>query len=122
MFTGEYSGELTGVCKLPSTPRQNNVVAPIAGSLRESRIRPRDRILQIDGISTAKLTLDEAAARMRGPIGSHVSLVVERGEDSTEIQLVRSRIALNPVVAELRSDQEAKPATFALVNSTLTPQ
>jgi len=41
---------------------------------------------------------------MRGPIGSH-SLVVEReGEDSTEIQLVRSRIALNPV-AELRSSQ-----------------
>jgi len=56
---------------------QLEVVAPIAGSPAEKAgIRPRD--LQIDGISTAKLTLDEAAARMRGPIGSHVSLVVER--------------------------------------------
>jgi len=48
---------------------------------------------------------------MRGPIGSH-SLVVEReGEDSTEIQLVRSRIALNPVVAELRSPK-GKPIGY----------
>jgi len=61
---------------------------------------------------------------MRGPIGSHVSLVVEReGEDSTEIQLVRSRIALNPVVAECVPPKRGnRLATFALVNSTLTPQ
>jgi len=38
---------------------------------------------------------------------------VEReGEDSTEIQLVRSRIALNPVVAELRSSQAGKPIGY----------
>jgi carboxyl-terminal processing protease len=111
------SGELTGVgLQIALNPKteQLEVVAPIAGSPAEKAgIRPRDRILQIDGISTAKLTLDEAAARMRGPIGSRVSLVVEReGEDSTEIQLLRSRIALNPVVAELRSSQARKPIGY----------
>jgi len=60
---------------------------------------------------------------MRGSIGSHVSLVVEReGEDSTEIQLVRSRIALNPWL-QMRSPKRRKPIGYIrLVNSTLTPQ
>ena len=102
------SGELTGVgLQIALNPQtfQLEVIAPLAGSPAEKAgIRASDRILQINGISTEKLSLDEAAARMRGPLGSRVSLVVERdGEESTEIQLVRASIALNPVVAELRS-------------------
>lgn len=103
------SGELTGVglqIALTKTG-QLEVVAPIAGSPAEKAgIQAHDRIVQIDGIPTTKITLDEAAARMRGAIGSRVSLMLERHGDSREIQLVRDRIALNPVVAELRSSQE----------------
>lgn len=102
------SGELTGVglqIALNSKTGHLEVVAPIAGSPAEKAgIRPRDRIVQIDGVSTAELTLDEAAARMRGPIGSGVTLNIERdGEPLGEMALVRSRIAVNPVVAELHS-------------------
>lgn len=105
------SGELTGVgLQIALDPKTGTleVVTPIAGSPADKAgIRPRDRILKIDGISTAELTLDEAAARMRGSIGSHVSLIVKHeGEDSKEIQLQRDRIALNPVIAELHSDPE----------------
>lgn len=102
------SGELTGVgLQIALNPNTGvlEVVAPIADSPADKAgIQPRDRLLEINGISTAELTLDEAAARMRGPMGSRVSLLVERdGQESIEIQLVRSRIALNPVVAQLRS-------------------
>ena len=102
------SGELTGVgLQIALNPNTGvlEVVAPIADSPADKAgIQPRDRLLEINGITTAELTLDEAAARMRGPMGSRVSLLVERdGQESTEIQLVRSRIALNPVVAQLRS-------------------
>lgn len=102
------SGELTGVgLQIALEPKtgQLEVVAPIAGSPAEKAgIQPHDRILAIDGVSTAELTLDDSAARMRGPAGSKVSLVLQHmpTEESTEIQLVRSRIELNPVVAELR--------------------
>jgi carboxyl-terminal processing protease len=111
------SGELTGVglqIALNSKTGQLEVVAPIAGSPAEKAgIRPHDRILQIDGISTAEITLDEAAARMRGAIGSSVSLILERdGEDSTEVQLVRDRIALNPVVAQLHSSSQGVPIGY----------
>ena len=101
------SGELTGVgLQIALNPQtaQLEVIAPLAGSPADKAgIRASDRILQINGISTEKLSLDEAAARMRGPLGSRVSLVLERDGESIEIQLVRDRIALNPVVAELRS-------------------
>ena len=111
------SGELTGVgLQIVLNPKTGvlEVVAPIAGSPADKAgIQPRDRILQIEGVPTAEITLDEAAARMRGPIGSRVSLVVERdGQESTEVQLVRDRIALNPVVAELRSTPAGVPVGY----------
>jgi carboxyl-terminal processing protease len=111
------SGELMGVgLQISLNPKTGllEVVAPIAGSPAEKAgIRPRDRILQIDGTSTVELSLDEAAARMRGPRGSGVTLTVERdGEAVSEIQLVRDRIALNPVVAELRSPPKGVPIGY----------
>jgi carboxyl-terminal processing protease len=107
------SGELTGVgLQIALNPETGKleVVSPIAGSPAEKAgIRPRDRIIKIEGFSTEKLTLDEAATRMRGPIGSSVTLLIERdGEAEKEVQLVRDRIALNPVVAELRTDPQGK--------------
>ncbi len=111
------SGELTGVgLQISLNPKTGTleVVAPIAGSPAEKAgIRPRDRILKIDGISTAELSLDEAAARMRGPLGSGVTLTMERDAEAVgEIQLVRDRIALNPVVAQLRSLPEGMPIGY----------
>ena len=104
------SGELTGVGLqiALNSEGQLEVVSPIAGSPAEKAgIKPRDRIVKIDGISTAELTIDEAATRMRGAKGSNVTLTVERdGEAISEIVLMRDRIALNPVVAELRSSPE----------------
>ena len=111
------SGALTGVglqIALNAKTGVLEVVAPISGSPADKAgIQPRDRILQIEGVPTASLTLDEAAARMRGPIGSRVTLTVERdGEAKSEIQLVRSRIALNPVLAELRSGSQQVPIGY----------
>ncbi|MEH2285310.1 MAG: carboxyl-terminal processing protease CtpA [Nostoc sp.] len=111
------SGELTGVgLQIALNPENGKleVVAPIAGSPADKAgIRPRDRILKIEGVSTENLTLDEAATKMRGPSGSLVTLVIERdGEAETEIRLTRDRIALNPVVSDLRVSTEGKPIGY----------
>ncbi|MFW9257922.1 carboxyl-terminal protease [Nostoc sp. KVJ20] len=111
------SGELTGVglqIALNSENGKLEVVAPIAGSPADKAgIRPRDRILKIEGVSTENLTLDEAATRMRGPSGSLVTLLIERdGEAETEIRLTRDRIALNPVVSELRVSTDNTPIGY----------
>ncbi|MDF5708773.1 MAG: S41 family peptidase [Nostoc sp. S4] len=111
------SGELTGVglqIALNAETGKLEVVAPIAGSPADKAgIKPRDRILKIEGIPTENLTLDEAAVKMRGPSGSLVTLLIERdGEAETEIRLKRDRIALNPVVSELRVSPKGTPIGY----------
>ncbi len=110
------SGELTGVGLQIALDAQTGalaVVAPIAGSPADKAgIRPRDRITQINDTPTAEITLDEAAAKMRGTIGSHVALTIEREGESMQIDLVRDRIELNPVVAELRPQPNGAPIGY----------
>lgn len=101
------SGELTGVgLQIASDPNSGElkVIAPIAGSPADrAGIQPADTILKIDGVPTSSLSLDEAAERMRGAVGSQVVLTVRRDEKTlSDVQVVRDRIALNPVYADLR--------------------
>ncbi|WYM03203.1 MAG: carboxyl-terminal processing protease CtpA [Gloeotrichia echinulata CP02] len=115
------SGELTGVglqITLNSQTGKLEVIAPLAGSPGDKAgIKPGDRILKIEGVSTENLTLDEAAAKMRGRIGSSVTLLIERdNEEETEITIVRDRITLNPVVAELRSSAQGTPIGYLRLN------
>ena len=114
------SGELTGVgLQIMLNPQTGvlEVITPIANSPAEKAgLKPRDRILKIEGLSTENLTLDEAAAQMRGRMGSVVTLLIGReGEKDQEVILVRDRISLNPVVSDLRlSPQGTKIGYLAL--------
>ncbi|MBC6472077.1 MAG: PDZ domain-containing protein [Hormoscilla sp. GM102CHS1] len=101
------SGELTGVGLQIAMDGETGVltaIAPIAGSPASAAgLQPLDLILKIDGVLTSSMTLEEAANRMRGPAGTLVTLTVEReGEAIFDVELVRDRITLNPVTAQLR--------------------
>jgi carboxyl-terminal processing protease len=112
------SGELTGVglqIALDEATDFIQVVAPIDGSpAARAGLQPRDIILKIDDISTVNLSLDAAAARMRGPTGSRVILTVKREgiSEPLEFQLERDRIALNPVYAELQASESGTPIGY----------
>ncbi len=112
------SGELTGVgLQIAIDPQTNTltVIAPIAGSPADKAgIQPLDRILKIDGTPTSELSLDEAATKMRGTVGTAITLTLGReGRDSPEdIELMRDRIALNPVYAQLQSGPETLPVGY----------
>ncbi|MBW4648679.1 MAG: PDZ domain-containing protein [Kastovskya adunca ATA6-11-RM4] len=111
------TGELSGVglqIALDAETGELKVVAPIAGSpADEAGIRTRDRILEIDGILTSTLTLDEAAAQMRGAVGTKVTLKIqgEKGEPRS-VELQRDRIALNPVYAALDHSSSGVPVGY----------
>lgn len=115
------SGELTGVglqIALDPDTKELKVIAPLESSPAEQAgIHPADRIVRIDGVPTAKLTLDEAAEKMRGPIGSRVVLTVGRaGESELDIPVVRDRIAINPVYAQLRQFSDRPPVGYVRLN------
>lgn len=116
------SGELTGVglqIGLDAETKTIEVVAPIAGSPADrAGIQPHDRILEIDGSPTTEMTLDESAARMRGPAGTVVTLLLERvlEQHQETVELVRDRIALNPVVAKLRAQADANSIGYIQLN------
>lgn len=101
------SGSLSGVglqIDLNPNSHQLEVVAPIADSPADhAGILAGDRILSIDHHPTEALSLEEAANLMRGPQGTRVTLEVARPttEMEYEFTVMRDRIDLNPVVAEL---------------------
>lgn len=107
------SGALSGVgLQININPDSGKleVIAPLAGSPAEAAgIVAHDRILAIDDVDTDTLSLDEAAARMRGPKGTSVSLSIlsDGQQQARPITLIRDRISLSPVFASLdRSDRQ----------------
>ncbi len=106
------SGELSGVglqINIDPKTQRIQVISPLAGSPAAlAGIEPRDFIIEIDGIDTKTFTLDEAAATMRGKIGTTVSLRIQKYENNSvqNISVKRDRISLNPVAANL--DQKNK--------------
>ncbi|NEP01217.1 MAG: PDZ domain-containing protein [Symploca sp. SIO2E9] len=111
------SGELSGVGLQIALDAETGgliVVAPIAGSpAAKAGIQPLDHIVEIDGMPSSELTLDEAAARMRGPAGTKVTLMIQRPQQGTSaIELVRDRISLNSVYAVLDVQAEGLPIGY----------
>ncbi|MEO0769409.1 MAG: carboxyl-terminal processing protease CtpA [Cyanobacteria bacterium J06649_4] len=103
------NGELLGVGLQIAKDSEDSVlrvIAPIEGSPAETAgLMPQDKILEINGTPTTTLSLDEAAARMRGSIGSQVTLTVGRAEEPDfSVNVSRDRITLNPVSAEIRQE------------------
>ncbi len=114
------SGELTGVglqIALDDAGKSLVVISPVAGSPAEAAgLQPNDHIVEIDGQTTVGLSLDDAAAKMRGAIGSEVCLLIDRAADPPQatqltrlpqICIKRDRIELNPVTAELKHPKES---------------
>ncbi len=105
-------GILTVVSPLKNTPAYN------AG------IKAGDKILEIDGVSTEGMSIDEAVKKIRGKKGTKVKLKIYReGEEPFEVEVVRDRIEI-PVleteklekdkifVISLHSFTENSPAKF----------
>jgi carboxyl-terminal processing protease len=107
------AGELSGVGLQIGVKADSNaieVIAPILGSpAAKAGILPHDLITQIDATPTSELTLDTAALKMRGPTGTNISIMVQTADRAPrEVILVREKIELNPVTAELHTENGQK--------------
>lgn len=73
------------------------------GPAERSGIRAGDHILQVDGepIGGPELTNAEVMKRLKGPEGSEVQLLLQRGDQTFDVRLVRDKIPIYSVVAAL---------------------
>jgi carboxyl-terminal processing protease len=107
-FTESAQGAFTGVGA--DLKRENGLIvveAPLRGSPAErAGLQPRDIILEVNGESLQGMSLADAAAKIRGPKGTKAKLKVLRTgvKEALELELVRDRISLETVKAEMGPD------------------
>ncbi|WP_159786796.1 S41 family peptidase [Sodalinema gerasimenkoae] len=108
----QTSGELSGVGLRLERDNQRetlSIVEPIPNSpASREGIREGDRILAIDGDSTRSMDVDDASQRIRGTVGTPVTLTIQRGEREFDVTLVRSRIELPAVHHSLSLEGETR--------------
>lgn len=103
----DLNGEFVGV-GIQITVREGKlvVITPLTGSPAErAGIEAGDIVLEIDGRSTAGITLDEAVELLRGERGTRVNLKVQHADGTIEeITIVRDLIELDPVEYRLEGE------------------
>lgn len=104
-FNEQLSGTFSGIgAQLGKDDKDNVVViAPIAGYPAEKAgLRAKDAIININGKSTAGMSLDEAVSFIRGKKDTKVTLEIMRdGSDRKEITVVRDDITIPSVEHEI---------------------
>jgi carboxyl-terminal processing protease len=100
-FQNETSGRFGGVgIEISVQGNQMIVVSPIDDSpAAKAGVKPGDRLIKIDGKSTRDLSIDDAAARLRGKAGSKVKVTFQRGKDAIDFVLAREIIKMKSVKA-----------------------
>ena len=82
------------------------VVSPIDDTpAAKAGVMPGDLIVAIDRTPVSDMTLSQAVDKLRGPIGSHVTLTMRRqGVQPFELTLTRADIKVDPVKSRLVDD------------------
>ncbi len=108
MGRSSLQGELEGIgAQVGIRDGQITIIAPIDDSpAAEAGVRAGDVILEIDGQSTAEMSLAEAVLKIRGPKGTAVSLLIQHRDAAAPvtIEIVRDRIELDSVRLEMMGD------------------
>jgi carboxyl-terminal processing protease len=99
----QHFGGLGILIEGPPNVKRLTVVTPLHGSpAYQAGIQPGDVITHVDGESTRDLTTEEARTQMRGPIGTSVTLTIERigRAEPLHVTLTRDDINVDSVVGD----------------------
>jgi len=87
--------ELSATCALV-------VIAPLADSPAEAAgLRPGDIVLAIDGISVNGSTLQDEVGKVRGEAGTKVTLSLQRGDRTFDLEITRAKITAREVTSRM---------------------
>ena len=108
MFKDEIKGSFGGIgAEIGMKDKVLTVIAPLKGTPAwKAGIQKGDKILKINKISTANMTIDQAINNIRGEKGTSVALNIYRsGENETrDISIIRDTIEIPTIETEARPD------------------
>lgn len=111
-FNADLSGEFEGIgARVDVNDDGLVIVAPFPGTpASEAGLLPGDLVLEIDGVSTQGMTLEEGVSLVRGERGSIVTLLVfrEGANDLLTFEIVRDTIVV-PMVTSRLIEEEGAP-------------
>lgn len=94
------NGSYEGIgAELGFKDRQLIVVSPLDGSPAQAAgVRPGDKILEIEGVSTLGMSLSDAVSKIRGVAGTVSTLKMQHGdEDPKVVKITRNKIVSKSV-------------------------
>lgn len=107
-FSDNLSGNLEGIGAYLSKDDKTDeivIVAPIKDSPADKAgLKPSDIIISVDDISTAKLSLQEVTAKIKGTAGTSVKLGIKRGGDTLTFTVTRAKIDVKTVTVEYKNN------------------
>lgn len=103
-FNDQLNGTFTGIGAELSKDDKGNlvVISPIAGFPAEKAgLKPKDVVVEIDGTSTAGLSISDGVSKIRGPKGTTVKLkIVREAKQELDIPIVRDQITIASVTSK----------------------
>lgn len=105
-FIEDVKGSFEGVgMEIGIQKDQLQVISPLEGTpAQKAGLRAGDKIVSINGTSTAGMTTDEAVNLIRGPKGTEVVLNIYREDwkEARDIKIIRSTINVPSVTWEMK--------------------
>lgn len=103
-LSDDLSGVIYGIgAEIGLKNDQITVIAPISGSPAEKAgLMKGDVITKIDNESTQGMDLDIAISKIRGDEGTKVTLQIQRGKETKDIEITRAKIVVQSVKSEIK--------------------
>ncbi|MFH1652566.1 MAG: S41 family peptidase [Pseudomonadota bacterium] len=106
MVVGLKDGKITVISPLDDTPAS------------KVGMRAGDRIVQIENESTINMSLTEAVNMLRGPVGTKVTIVIERGAgEKIKLEMKRAKIHIDSVKSKLISSRPSNKIGYIKIKN-----
>jgi carboxyl-terminal processing protease len=103
-FNNELSGSITGIGAELGTDDQNHIVivSPLSGYPAEKAgLKPKDIVAAINKQTTQAMSVDAAVSKIRGDVGTTVTLTIVRGSGQPfDVTITREKITVPSVKYE----------------------
>ena len=108
-FQDSIQQEFAGIGIYVEQPEEGQpvrVITPLVSSpALTAGILPGDQILTVEGEDVAKMALQDVSQRLKGPVGTSISIGLLRNAQKVELNVTRERIEIESVIGDHRDSE-----------------